>query len=502
LLEITPWKMEGGENDLILFQDYELLDSAQINCFCGTVRRSSGFNTICPKEEDYPDTDLSNDDRTRWEIYKKRLGAGNTARFSTRAELLDEALLLAKNLQRISPDKGQSWTEAVVHALAKTHYGWGKFERANPEAAAHFEKAAQLLGDVGTFKTFADTSRLSLLAATHLAWGQHAFSTGKYAEAVQHFNLGLVAAGPLFEASASSDSTLLRLYNDYLLGPLYQNLGTALLMEGKSSEAQQAYESASSVFSPYYFPAFLFANVLAFEGDETGAIEEYIGNVYQPWHTAAVFFSLDQLASQFPDKRLRLDKLASNLRTSVFASNQSLLTAEADFWFANYKTEHYVASAQWDSAAVWCEHRMNSAKRCAELPRADPEWTTYWLNEYTNLPYFLLMAGKGSPETLQECIKIVETGEELVAEKESKGFVYQYKAMLKINLGHALILRNQPGDREKGIQLYRSFADSHLDPRGFDNWEMLEKDFRDMRRAGAPFPELSLGERGTMNDER
>ena len=138
---------------------------------------------------------------------------------------------------------------------------------------------------------------------------------------------------------------------------------------------------------------------------------------------------------------------------------------------------------------------MESAKRCSELPNADDNWKRLWLDEYINLPYFMLLGGWEKPASLAECIRLVERAEDYLAKQPSE-FYYGNRELLKTNLAHALVLRNQPGDRARAIELYRQFVQSYADSRGYDNLDLLQKDMRDLQRVGAPWPELPKVEEG------
>ncbi|MDO8367828.1 MAG: WD40 repeat domain-containing protein [Saprospiraceae bacterium] len=493
------WFFDGAENELKLLRDYELIDSAQANCICSTVSLSNAFYDFCAGTST-SSLFLSQADRLRWEIFQKRDGAANTVRNAAKVKFMEEARQKARELYRKDPSAGQVWLETVTLELAESYKKWGLFEQNSPEALPHFEKSVQLLSEIGAFKKHSDTSRLSLLTSTQLAWGKFLLASGNNREAYAHFNLGLESAQPLSEAVYESDTSLLRIYKDNLFGPLYKGMGDALLLEGLTNEARQVLEQANLFYVTYGLNSLYLSNVAVLENDEVQAFLDYSG-ITNASHTGEALFWIDRLAEQFPEKREQIESFAPRLLSALRSKNQRLVNAEADYWLAKLKVEHFAAQSRWDSVIQWSTVAMQSAKRCSEQPNADEAWTTLWLDEHINLPYFLLLGGWGKPSLLADCIRYVELAEDFLAKQDSSYFYYSHRELLKTNLAHALVLRNKPGDRERAIELYKKFMQSYGDSRGYDNLDMLQKDFRDLKRAGAPWPALPELEE-TMNDER
>jgi WD40 repeat protein len=484
------WRFEQVEKDMLQFRDFEILDSLQTSCFCGTVSLSGGFSTFCPLGNDYPTDYLSRVDRMHWEIVQNLNTANNTLRLGNKTKALDEAYEKAKVLVQQNPAKERVWLETVSLELASIHRKWGVFEQNSPEALLHFEKSIQLLTETGAFKSISDTSRLALLTSTRLAWGKYLLDTGKPSDALSQFQLGLESAQPLSEIVFESDTTLLMIYYDHLVGPIYEKMGTAFLLSGKTAEARRAYEQANTFYVTYGLNALFLANVAVLENDSIQAFLDY-GGIATASQTAVARFVISQLIEQFPEKQKQIESYIPKLISSLRSKNRRLVSVETDYWFANLKVEHYAGLAKWDSAIVWSNEKMECAKRCMEQPNSDEQWKTLWLDEHISLPYYLLMGSWNKPAVLNKCIQYVQDAQAFIKEKEeSEVFYYTNQEMLKTNLAHALILRNNPGDREKAMVLYAEFIQSYGDPRGYDNVDLLKKDFKDLRAVGAPFPEL------------
>lgn len=481
------WELEHVEEDMIQLRNYELIDSTQNACFCGILRWSKAFSEFCPLGDQYPSSYLSADDIARWEVFEKRRSAYENQRFDQKTVLLEDALQLSTQLARRNPSAGKLWLERSTLGLARAYQAWGGFEQNSPAALPHFERAAQLLSTAEPFSATPDTSRLSLLCSIRLAWGKFLLDAGKPAQAIEQLNLGLEAAQPLSEIVFDADTSLLRIYYDNIVGPLYQHLGTAFLLTGDAQRARTAYERAGTYYVSRGLNPLYLANVAVFENNETEAFLEY-GSIFYPHETAQAIFELERMAERFPAERARITDFVQRLRGGLRSKSQRMVGAESEYWLAVFKKTHFAAIGNWDSTVVWSERELQYAKRSMDAPYSDPQWVNRWLDQHVDLPYFLLLAQWNKPAALDRCIQLVETALQYLA--DNRTHFYPNRQLLYTNYAHALLLRNKPGDREKAISHYQKFIREHGDPRGYDNLEMLEKDFRDLRRAGASIPDL------------
>ncbi len=491
---LTPWEarynFEDIEKQMTQLLDYELIDSTQINCFCGTVALSGGFSSFCPEGKRYPAIYQSPADKIRWEIFQNRDAENNATRFTTKVTLLEDALQKAKGLAKLDPKTGQLWLEILTIELAKVHRNFGMFEQKSPDAISHFEKATQLLTSLGPFKDLADTSRYALLSATYLACGKQLLEGGQSANAITQLNLGLEAAQPLTVATYGADTSLLRIYYDNLVGPLFEKLGTAYLLEGYPVESRQAYDQANIYFVSYGGLNTLYqATVSIFENDEIQAFLDF-GNIFDPSQTALALFNIGLLTERFPEQRVRLEAVIPRIEDALASKNPRLVNTEYDYYFSKYKIDYFAAQEKWDSAAQWSRTALLHAKRGMDMPNASEIWTIRWLDEHIDVPYYLLLSNWNKPAALEDCIRTAENAELFLEKKGSEKLYYANRELLNTNLAHALVLRNKPGDRDRAMELYKHFIEAYVDPRGFDNLDLLEKDFRDLKRAGAPWPEF------------
>lgn len=483
MLAATGWIAGSMEGILLQLVDYELLDSVQVDCLCSMMSLSGLFEKLCPGGKTHPVRFLSPADRSRWEIYQKRYAANESARHAVKAAQLEAALRQAQQAAGIEP----IIKEAVVADLAEVYRNWGVFEMDSPEALAHFAQASRLLEEWGAFKSAPDTLRLSLLTSNYLTWGAHLSKAGKFGEATEILNLGLHAAQRFSELV--SDTATLRPYYDHFVGPLYEQYGTARLLAGAPDEAQKSYEQAAVYFLTYGLNSLYLGNVAAVQNDDVQAFIEY-GGIQNAEQAGLALAMLDRLGGQMPAGRVRLDSLAERLVGALGRTLKLPLgLAEIAYWRARYHAQYASAQGDWAAALEWATRTLRATEQILNLPNPSEEWRTRWLDEYLNQSYRLLCARWRDEAALAQSIRYAEQAEAFLADS-SASFYYASRELLKTNLAHALVLRGQAGDRARAVEAYRAFLASHADSRGYDNWDLLQKDFRDLHRAGVQWPDL------------
>lgn len=479
-------EMEQAEKELIQLRDYGLLDSSQLTCFCSYMSLSGAFINICPTELNVS-VSLYEADMLRWEIYKRSQEALFTYSFLPKQKLLEEALQQSRKLLSINPAIGQGWVENTLLDLAKTYHAWAGFEQNSPAAILHFNSCQKLLTDYGSFSVLPDTTRLSLLATNSLACGKLLFNAGKWDDAISQFNGGLEAMNKLWPMVYSADSMLLARYSDFVVGPLYEKMGTSYLMLGDTANARLAYEKAGVYMYTYGLNTLYMGGLSAFKGDEIQALADY-GGIFTANQTAEAFFTLDQLANRFPDRRENIRAIRQQVFTALQTRNPRLVNAEADYWYGLRKQISFAAQNQWDSTLFWSRQILKSAKICMDLPKSDEIWIQYWLDAQISVAYYQLMAEWNKPESLDAAITISNAAESYL--NDHTNYYYLNRELIKTNIANALILRNKPGDRENALNLYRQFLLQNSSLEGYDNLDLLEKDIRDLKAAGAPWPAL------------
>lgn len=476
------------ENEVRQLKDFEFIDSLQLDCFCGTVQLSGGFTNLCPLEHHYNDTYLSTQDRMRWSINENLWKAGNTFRMGAKNRLLKEAYDIARQFVRQYPTDGQAWLETAVLQLAENYRNLGTFEQNSPTALQHYKEGVEVLEAVGSFRKLADTSRLSILSSIELFWGKKLLDSGKSADAINMLSSGLDHARTLSEAVYQADSTLLTPYYNTLVAPLLVHLGTALLLEGKPAEARQAYDRANSAMTNGLNSLYQ-ANVAVFEHDDTQAFLDY-GNIFDPSQTAIAVFELERLAEKFPEHKAYIQEFIPRMLSGLQSKNPRLANEEMGYWLARMKIDYFASQLKYDSSVVWSKIALAKAKRALDLSKGDETWVVRWLDEHVDVSYYLLLSGWNRPESLKECIDYEAKADDYLSQEEHSSLYYSNRESLKSNLAHALVLRNQPGDRDKALALYKHYIESNVDPRGYDNTDLLEKDIRDLKALGAPWPDL------------
>jgi hypothetical protein len=194
---------------------------------------------------------------------------------------------------------------------------------------------------------------------------------------------------------------------------------------------------------------------------------------------------LDRLSARFPHPWI--PAFMRKLRSGLRSKSLRLASSEADYWFAQKKIERFSALAQWDSAAVWSRISLQLIEKAQEQANAAPEWFTRWLDEHINLSYYLLLGHWNEPKQLASVIQLLEKAEQALRDQK-EAFYYSNRNLLALNRGHAYLLRNKDGDRQRAVEIYQNFLQTYTSLG--DTRDVLEKDLQDLRSVGAPIPEL------------
>lgn len=479
-------EMEQAERELIQLRDYGLLDSTQWGCFCDGISFSGAFVTFCP-DANQRSSRLSEEDLWRWDIFKNNQEAIYTFSFPTRQQLLEEALDKSRMLIKRNPAAGFGWLETSLLELGRTYHNRAGFEQNSPDADRYFAACHQLLTDYGAFKAIPDTVRLALLANNHLAYGRQLLNAERYQEALAQFNGGLEVMNKLWPIIYTTDSMLIPAYSDHLVGPLYEKLGTTYLLSGDTALARQAYEMAGIYMISYGLNTLYQGNLSALAGDEVQALADY-GGIFNPDQTAEALFLMDRISDRYPSSKDNISSIRKQLIAALRTRNVRLVGPEADYWYAAKKQIFYSAHNQWDSTLAWSRRMLKSAKACTDQPKADESWKQQWLDAHISVAYYQLMAEWKQPASLEAVIQISREAETFLSDQTD--FYYGNRELLKTNLAHAMILRNNPGDREAALELYRQFLTTYSSSMGYDNIDLLEKDVRDLKSVGVKWPDL------------
>lgn len=478
----TEWKISQMEYSMAQLRDYDMLDSAQIACYCGVVALSGISNNFCrettvPKNNPY----LSDLDVTAWEIY--RLCQNNNDRLKTRLETLKNAYSKAEVLAQRSAEAGTPWRDKILLELGAHYYQYAKFEKNGPKAEALYRDAAGTIATYGPLKTLNDTMRLSLLTSIHLAWANHLLIADRVEEARLQYSKAIDAAEQLYNA-AKGDTVQLYQYGEALWGNICLNAGHAYLLSGMPTEARKMYEQAGNYFIAYGLNSLYLGNIAVFENNEEQALLNY-GGIFSAEQAAEALFMLDRLSARFsyPWIKAFMPKLRNGLRSK----NLRLVSSETEYWFAQKKIEYFSATAQWDSAAVWSRASLQVAEKAREQANATSDWTIRWLNEHINLSYYQLLSHWDEPTHIASVIQLIQKAEQFLS-NQTENFYYSNRNLLRLNLGHAYIVRNKNGDRQRAVEIYQDFLKTYTILG--NTRDVLEKDLQDLRNVGAPIPNL------------
>jgi len=211
-----------------------------------------------------------------------------------------------------------------------------------------------------------------------------------------------------------------------------------------------------------------------------------------PWAIAnaadlgAALYQIGQMADLLPLHRARLTNFATNLKTVTLQKHPEIIASEADYTRATLQINRYAAQSNWDSVLTWSDSANGSLEKLLNSPDNAEIWRNNWLSQQIGQAFYLLCAKHNDTSALSSIIRLSTQ----VLEKIEREDPYsEFKTFVFTNMAHAFYLRNRPGDREKAIETYK--AHLSISSYAYDPWELLQKDFRDLHRAGVQWPDLN-----------
>lgn len=460
--------------------EYDLLDARQLDCICGLYSELLKIERLCPAgssaEAAIP---LDNETRLRWNIFQRSHKSARVLGYSKKSTLLEAAFTDAGKLYRQNATRWRNQLEQTTLALATAYTEWGVFERGNAFSEKLYRQALQLLDTFGTFKNH-EAQRLKAISMNRLLLGIAMLNTDRLSEAGQQFRQGLETTDRLLRDAPTDSMAVYR--NDYRARHLTQ-LGMVHLLEGNAAEAKASYEQADDA-TLYGLDSYYFGHVALLENKEPEALELYKG-IYREDYLGLVQFEIHRLAGRLPKRKTRLEAFATILRDTFLKQHPEMIAELADYWYAEQQTDYAIANKRWEATINWNEKSVAATEKLSERPDIAYVWKPRRLNAILSRSYYLIYAGKTNPDAYDQAIACARQGDAYAAAEYD---IYPYRDWFKSNIAHAYVLRNQRGDRETAIALYREFlAKESYD---FDRWELLQKDFRDLTRNGMRLPDL------------
>jgi hypothetical protein len=460
--------------------EYDLLEAPQLDCICGMYAGMLDLKFLCPEGNTFS-VSFDPETRLRWNIFQNTYMAQEVYHHERKNDLLQAALSDAKTLYRQKPATWRGTMERATIEVAKNYLAWGDFEQGSVLAVEHYRKALGLLTDLGQVSEQYDSTRLALIARSHLSLGNLLMTVDNTGDAMQEYQAGIQTAGLLLDMVR--DTILLATYRNNLMGSLYQQIGNIGLLDGDAAAARAAFDQADHfLYTP--LPGYYYGHAALLEHAETEALARYAEINYEQYAGQALF-DVAHLAFRLPQQAAYLNAFLPRIRKAVLA-NQRLNPNMVDYWQANNKTTYYAVREKWDSTLLWSTIAFGFAEKALVKPDAPSYWKDDWLDEHINQAYYLVLSQWRDTAALSKAIRFSEQAE---AFTQDKYLAYSHKDYIKPNMAHAHLLRNQPGDRAKALQEYKDYL--AIPPEnGRSRWEILEKDFRDLARFGVVWPNL------------
>ncbi|MCC6413858.1 MAG: WD40 repeat domain-containing protein [Saprospiraceae bacterium] len=464
------------------FNEYGLLDGAQQECLCALMVGTELVSTFCENigTELQPAFDAPT--KMRWEVYTGLRKAQTIKNKENKIASLEATLRQAQNLARTHPQAYQNDVQQVMMSLASAWYQYGVFERNNTLSLQYYQNARELLSNGSD----TDTARLAKLALFQWAIGTTYFEQNNLLKAAAETEKGLQYAEILLATTIGDPEQVLR-YENALLGELHILLGRIRLYQDKPEAATRMFQKAETELVSGINPIFHGqARLLA--GEITEAANYFETALFDNQFAGIALSELDMLADQLPGKSTTIRAMQQKINAQLISDTRFDTSAVQ---YHRYYEQINPASKkeQWKQALNLSRKSLKYALINLEKDTIALDWPNQWLNTNLNLSFYLVLNSKDNPQALSESIEIARKS---IAWIEEHYFDYRYKDLILTNLAHALWLRNKGNDREEAVRTYKLYLDQKDNYTETDSWDVLQKDFRDVQRAGISWPDLPL----------
>jgi len=463
------------EREFGQLHNYGLLQASQRQLICAVFGEQLEVESLCAESALTDPMALFDPvTRLRWSIFRGLQDVETITNHGEKTRLLGGYLNEAKKLVRQNPAY-RSTLENVVLAQATNLTDQGEnFENGNDRALRLYAEAVRTLHEHTTFKK-SEPQYWDVLSNIYLLTGNAHLAKDNIAEAIQAYEQGVAAASKIPQPSVLADYDEWGFIRSERLQNLFTQIGMAYLLEDKIVEASAMFEQAAAADPEAVLNSLFIAHIALLTGDTDDAFINYGGYITDASQYAHVLFDIERFANRLPAKRTALLEFMARLRQAMRGAKPEIDSVVAQYNYADLNTYHAAALRQWDQAKRWSLEALQSSNQMN-----DP---FEWFRARQSVAYFHLL-GNRDTAALSLSIRYTREAEDRVA----KGVEYQYASVLKTNLAHALLLRQRPGDRAEAIRQYQAFLEGPNIPD--DPWEVLQKDFRDLRDAGVRLPNL------------
>lgn len=409
--------------------------------------------------------------RQRWRIFQGLEQIQGMVGFSGKIRRLEDYLADAQKLARQNSTY-RSTVEQVALELARAHIAHGDFEQNNNLALRHYAQAIRTLQDLAPFKKYAPDF-WSVRSQAQEQIGNVHLLRGNTLEATKAYEDCLKSLQKFYENTPYGDEI-----TNQRAGEVLIQMGMVNLLENRPDDADTLFERAR-VMLPLGINNLYNGHAALLRGNRTEALLNY-GDIQDAQQMGQVLAEIERMAERVPERRASMLEFVGDLRRAAATAKSEIDTVETQYHYANLQVNHFAAARQWDKARHWSREALRCADKIFSNPQKAAAWESEWLNAHLNAAYYHLLGGS---DALSAAIRYSREAEERFASEAATNSAVIY---LKTNLAHALLLRNGPGDREAAIQAYQAFVATPVFVR--DNWEVLEKDFRDLKEAGVQWP--------------
>lgn len=464
--------------------EFELIGEKQIDCLCGMFGDWRNFSLCTNRPKNAAAVPFDTEMRLRWDIYKKLYLTTQTERFAEQVRLLQSAQDDARQLSKSKASLARAQTERVICQLGETYLGWSRFENGNDRVEQLCRKGITLLENNGTFHQ-QEQQRLETLAFLYYELARDRYNKDQFDAALESCQKGYEVSYRLWPMA--TDTFTQRRYSDELIGNLLALQGDIQLMRRDLTAARTLYEQANNALT-LGLNSYYTGHVDLMEDKEIEAFLNY-GGILTSEDLGNATFTLERLAASYPERKDSILQFIPRLRTAWLSNHPRSNAREADYFYSRLQIVRAAGLKRFDQALQWNTELQRYVEELIQSKNATYDWGEISADAMLNQAYYTLFNSVRDTALYTQVIQVSETAEKKFQMDGESYFKYNSAEYFKTNLAHAHLLRNQPGDRDRAIALYRMFLDLDVSKTG-SYWDILQKDFRDLYDAGIKWPDL------------
>lgn len=454
-------------------QSYDLLTPEHKKCLCGIfdLFHHTAFDSVFCQHGAMSMIELFRNEtaRKRWQIFKTIEGSKNILHFGQKIDMLNSVWQESRTLSR-QHNEQRPMMENVTLTFADALSQQAVFERSTVFGLKSLRRAIQVLDAQAPFQ-YNESKRLEKYAAVHYNLAEMLMEMDSLDAAKATF----LRCQQVLELMQDGD------FKQSVSAQLWLRRSELALFSGDVDAAEDALERVTTII-PDLPVDIQIAGAALLSGDRDATFL-YLGSAIQSAQDMADAMNLLARMGEYGG-RDSIQKFNARFAQLVFDNPETPYDSlEVLLLYHNLRVTHYDNTNQWQRAYDHAVKAFNYADQWVEkTENPNSEQKSKRLDAILQMAYYACFLPNAPYDD------IIKASEDALVYARAAAPHYAYTHYLYTNLGHAYLLRNQPGDRERAQNAYKMFlAAENTD---YDNRELLEKDFRVFKQAGIRIQEI------------